>query len=121
MCIRDRKYATEHQRVVFDGNGYSDAWVEEAERRGLPNIRSMAVSYTHLDVYKRQLPEGLRDVALTRLAYPEAALKELADTVVVVKEAGADASVQAELLTCLLYTSLAWYFRIRITRSLGRV
>ena len=28
-----KKYATEHQRVVFDGNGYSDAWVEEAERR----------------------------------------------------------------------------------------
>ena len=36
-----KKYATEHQRVVFDGNGYSDAWVEEAERRGLPNIKSM--------------------------------------------------------------------------------
>ena len=36
-----KKYATEHQKVVFDGNGYSDAWVEEAERRGLPNIRSM--------------------------------------------------------------------------------
>ncbi|MFR5295095.1 MAG: hypothetical protein ACLTF6_10105 [Clostridium sp.] len=26
---------------MFNGNGYSDAWVEEAERRGLPNIRSM--------------------------------------------------------------------------------
>ena len=36
-----KKYATEHQKVVFDGNGYSDAWVEEAERRGLPNIKSM--------------------------------------------------------------------------------
>ena len=36
-----KQYATEHQRVVFNGNGYSDAWVEEAERRGLPNIRSM--------------------------------------------------------------------------------
>ena len=32
------KYATEHQRIVFNGNGYSDEWVEEAERRGLPNI-----------------------------------------------------------------------------------
>ena len=43
MAVHDliKKYATEHQRVVFDGNGYSDAWVEEAERRGLPNIRSM--------------------------------------------------------------------------------
>ena len=27
----------EHKRVIFDGNGYSKEWVEEAERRGLPN------------------------------------------------------------------------------------
>ncbi len=36
-----KKYASEHSRILFSGNGYSDAWVEEAERRGLPNIRSM--------------------------------------------------------------------------------
>ena len=36
-----KKYLTEHQRIIFNGNGYSEAWVEEAERRGLPNIRSM--------------------------------------------------------------------------------
>ena len=36
-----KEYATENQRIVFNGDGYSDAWVEEAERRGLPNIRSM--------------------------------------------------------------------------------
>ena len=36
-----KKYLTEHQRIIFNGDGYSDAWVEEAERRGLPNIRSM--------------------------------------------------------------------------------
>ncbi len=36
-----KKYATDHQRIVFNGNGYSDEWVVEAERRGLPNIKSM--------------------------------------------------------------------------------
>ena len=36
-----KKYATEHQRIVFNGDGYSDEWVAEAERRGLPNIKSM--------------------------------------------------------------------------------
>lgn len=36
-----KKYATDHQRIVFNGNGYSDEWVEEAEKRGLPNIKSM--------------------------------------------------------------------------------
>ena len=43
MAVHDliKKYATEHQRIIFNGNGYSDAWVEEAERRGLPNIKSM--------------------------------------------------------------------------------
>ena len=36
-----KELVTDHQRIVFNGNGYSDEWVEEAERRGLPNIRSM--------------------------------------------------------------------------------
>ena len=36
-----KQYATEHYRIVFNGNGYSDEWIAEAERRGLPNIRSM--------------------------------------------------------------------------------
>jgi len=36
-----KKYAIEHQRIVFSGNGYSKEWVEEAERRGLPNLATM--------------------------------------------------------------------------------
>ena len=31
---------TAHSRIIFNGNGYSDEWVEEAARRGLPNIKS---------------------------------------------------------------------------------
>ena len=43
MAVHDiiKKLATEHQRIVFNGNGYSDEWVKEAERRGLPNIKTM--------------------------------------------------------------------------------
>ena len=29
-----------HKKIIFNGNGYSDEWVAEAERRGLPNIHS---------------------------------------------------------------------------------
>ena len=36
-----KKTLTDHKRVIFNGNGYSDAWVQEAERRGLPNMRTM--------------------------------------------------------------------------------
>lgn len=35
-----KEIATNHSRVLFDGNGYSEEWVEEAERRGLPHFRS---------------------------------------------------------------------------------
>ena len=35
-----KKYATDHERIIFNGNGYSEAWVKEAERRGLPNLKS---------------------------------------------------------------------------------
>lgn len=43
MAVHDmiKKYMTEHQRIVFNGNGYSEEWVKEAERRGLPNIKTM--------------------------------------------------------------------------------
>ena len=30
-----------HRRIIFNGNGYSDEWVKEAARRGLPNLKSM--------------------------------------------------------------------------------
>ena len=36
-----RREMTAHQRIIFNGNGYTDEWVAEATRRGLPNLRSM--------------------------------------------------------------------------------
>ena len=35
-----RTYMIENEKIVFNGNGYSQEWVEEAERRGLPNLKS---------------------------------------------------------------------------------
>lgn len=35
-----KETATNHNRILFDGNGYSEEWVEEAAKRGLPNITS---------------------------------------------------------------------------------
>ena len=54
-----KEYAIENQRIVFNGDGYSEAWVEEAERRGLPNIRSMVeaipamVTDTAIELFER--------------------------------------------------------------------
>lgn len=40
------KAFTEHQRIIFDGNGYSDDWKEEAKKRGLSNYPSTAECLT---------------------------------------------------------------------------
>ena len=61
LAVHDliKKYAIENQRIVFNGDGYSDVWVEEAERRGLPNIRSMVdaipamVTDSAIDLFER--------------------------------------------------------------------
>ena len=43
MAVHDliKEYMTQHQRIIFNGDGYSEEWKEEAKRRGLPNIPSM--------------------------------------------------------------------------------
>ena len=124
------KLMKEHARIVFNGNGYSEEWPIEAEKRGLPNCRSIVdaipalvddttvamyekfniLSKAELEARKEILFEqyaGVRNIeALTmvemsnRIIMPAVTkyTKDLADTVIAVKEAGADASVQAGLL-----------------------
>ena len=125
-----KKYATEHQRIIFNGNGYSDEWVEEAERRGLPNIRSMVEAIPALTTEKT-VEMFERFHVLTRAELESRAeiryenyskainieartmidmaskqfvpafvkyTRSLADTVNAVREAGADTTVQTEIL-----------------------
>ena len=125
-----KKYATEHQRIIFNGNGYSDEWVEEAERRGLPNIRSMVEAipalvlpstismfeefgvFTEAELRSRaeikyeNYAKAINIEARTMIDMASKQFipavikytKELADTVVAVKNAGAEAVVQMQLL-----------------------
>ena len=132
MAVHDliKKYATEHQRIIFNGNGYSDEWVEEAERRGLPNIRSMVEAIPALTT-EQTVEMFERFHVLTRAELESRAeiryenyskainieartmidmaskqfvpafvkyTRSLADTVNAVREAGADTTVQAEIL-----------------------
>ena len=133
LAVHDliKKYATEHQRIVFGGNGYSDEWVAEAERRGLPNIKSMVEAIPALttdkainlfEKYKVFTKAELESRAEIKYENYSKAInieartmidmatkqiipavikytKELADTINAVKSAGADVSVQSELLT----------------------
>ena len=125
-----KEYLTEHQRIIFNRNGYSDEWVAEAERRGLPNIKSMIEAaptlttdkavklfekfhiFTKVELESREeiiyetYAKTINIEALTMIDMAgkdiipavSAYTGDLANTVLAVKEAGATASTQVELL-----------------------
>lgn len=125
-----KKYAAEHQRIIFNGNGYSEEWVEMAKERKLPNIKAMVYAipaltdektvkmFEHFNVFTRAELESRAEIkyenyakainieARTMIDMASKQIipavmkytKELADTVVAVREAGADVSVQSGLL-----------------------
>ena len=50
----------EHKRIIFNGNGYEDAWVAEAEKRGLCNFRTTPDCMVHLlDKKNKDMLTGL--------------------------------------------------------------
>ena len=54
LAVHDliKEYMTKHQRIIFNGDGYSEEWVEEAKRRGLPNIATMVEAVDTLTTEK---------------------------------------------------------------------
>ena len=132
MAVHDliKEYAIENQKIVFNGDGYSEAWVAEAERRGLPNIKSMVEAipamttekavtlFEKFNVFTRAELESRAEIqyesyakainieARTMIDMASKQIipaimnytKTLADTILAVKAAGADTSVQSELL-----------------------
>lgn len=132
LAVHDliKEYMTKHQRIIFNGNGYSEEWIKEAERRGLPNIKSMVEAVESLTtdkavklfekfhIFTKAELESREEVlyetyaktinieALTMIDMASRQIipavvrytKSLADTVIAVKGAGADVSVQAKLL-----------------------
>ena len=47
-----KELLSNHRRIIFNGTGYAKAWIEEAKRRGLPNIHSMVDSIPALTTEK---------------------------------------------------------------------
>ena len=133
LAVHDliKKYFTEHQRIIFNGDGYSEEWVAEAERRGLPHIKSMIEAvdtlttdkavklFEKFGIFTKAELESREEIlyetyaktinieALTMIDMASRQIipavvtysKTLADTVIAVKDAGADASVQAGILS----------------------
>ena len=65
-----KRVITDHQRILFDGNGYGDEWVKEAtEVRGLSNLKTTADAMPHL------LDEKNKKMLLAHKVFTEAELK----------------------------------------------
>ncbi len=133
LAVHDliKEYMGKHQRIIFNGDGYSDEWVAEAESRGLPHIKSMVEAagtltteksvrlFEKFGIFTKVELESREEVIYETYAktihieantmidmagkkYIPAVMKYtkmLADTVIAVREAGAEPAVQAELLT----------------------
>jgi len=132
LAVHDliKEYMTKHRRIIFNGNGYSEEWVAEAKRRGLPNIATMVEAVDTLttpkavdlfgkfgiftkpelesreeilyETYAKTINiEALTMIDMSSKSIIPAVVQftgTLAKTVLAVKEAGADASVQSEML-----------------------
>ena len=132
LAVHDliKEYMGKHQRIIFNGDGYSEEWVQEAARRGLPNIKSMVEAaetltkkkavrlFEKFGIFTRVELESREEIIYETYAktinieahtmidmagkqYIPAVIrytKTLADTVVAVREAGAEPRAQAMLL-----------------------
>jgi len=132
LAVHDliKEYMTRHQRIIFNGDGYSEEWVKEAKRRGLPNISSMVEAvetlttdkavklFERFGIFTKAELESRQEVlyetyaktinieALTMIEMASKQIipavvsytKTLADAVIAVTQAGAEALVQKELL-----------------------
>lgn len=126
-----KAYAIENHRIVFNGDGYSKEWVQEAARRGLPNILSMVeaipamVTDRAIELFERfhvftraeltsraeiQYESYAKAINIEARTMIDMASKQiipavmnytktLAETIIAVREAGADTAVQAEILS----------------------
>ncbi|MCG3164307.1 MAG: Glutamine synthetase [Bacteroidia bacterium] len=78
-----RRYIIESKNVRFEGNGYSDAWVKEAEKRGLSNIKTTPqaldayVSKKSIELFKRFDIHSEREIKARHDIYLEAYSKKI--------------------------------------------
>ena len=63
-----KRVITEHERILFDGNGYGEEWIKEAERRGLSNLKTTA------DAMPRLLDKKNMDMLIKHKVFTETEL-----------------------------------------------
>ena len=121
----------EHRRIIFNGNGYTDAWVEEAEKRGLYNLKSLPEAmpqfkaqknkdlfekhhvYTEVEIdarYEIYLENYSKTIRIEALTMLEMVKKDFTDGLMAYETALTDTAIQKKQVLngakCTLETSI---------------
>ena len=108
-----KKAFTEHQRIIFNGNGYDESWVAEAEKRGLDNLISTSDALPHYASKKNV------DLYVSNGIYTEEEL--LARSLIHVETYNATISIEARTMTDMIRREILPAVSSYATDLAGRV
>ncbi len=110
-----QKYIVESKNVLFEGDGYSDAWEQEAAKRGLPNVKTTPPA---LDAYITDKSKSLFE---SNSIYTHAELEARHEIMLedYIKKVQIEARVMGELATTYILPSAIKYQNVLITNIKG--
>ena len=110
-----QKYIVESKSVLFEGDGYSEEWAAEAEKRGLPNIKTTPLA---LDAY---LSDKVKHLFASNDIYSHSELEARHEIMLeaYIKKVQIEARTMGELATSLILPSAVKYQNILITNIKG--
>ncbi|MBX2925774.1 MAG: glutamine synthetase III [Chitinophagaceae bacterium] len=110
-----REYIASSEKVLFEGDGYSDEWHHEAERRGLPNVRTTPLA---LDAMVTERAKALFD-ELSIYNHSELEARHEIELEKYIKRVQIEARIMGELCTSHILPSSIKYQNILINNIKG--
>ncbi len=110
-----REYIVASEKVLFEGDGYSDEWHHEAERRGLPNVRTTPLA---LDAYVTDKAKGLFE-SNNVLTHVELEARHEIELEKYIKKVQIEARIMGELCTSHIVPAAVKYMNILLENIKG--
>lgn len=110
-----QKYIVDSKSVLFEGDGYSEEWANEAAKRGLPNVKTTPLS---LDAY---ITEGSKHLFESNNIYTHAELEARHEIMLeaYIKKVQIEARIMGELATSLILPSAVKYQNVLLENIKG--
>jgi len=110
-----REYIVASEKVLFEGDGYSEEWHNEAERRGLPNVRTTPLA---LDAYVTDKAKALFE-SNSVLTHVELEARHEIELEKYIKKVQIEARIMGELCTSHILPSAVKYMNVLINNIKG--